>query len=86
MVDGFQVITFLHTMVCPEHSLPFRTALVVCPLNTVLNWAHEFEKWLGDEELRLNVTAFSSHSCALFSSFLSNFWDENLDLICFAAQ
>ncbi|CAB1352711.1 unnamed protein product, partial [Coregonus sp. 'balchen'] len=26
----------------------FRTALVVCPLNTILNWVNEFDKWQVD--------------------------------------
>ncbi|KAM8898572.1 transcriptional regulator ATRX-like isoform 2-T2 [Spinachia spinachia] len=39
-----QVVTFLHTVLLSE-SLKFRTALVVCPLNTILNWVSEFKKW-----------------------------------------
>lgn len=40
----FQVVTFLHTILLSE-DLKFRTALVVCPLNTILNWDNEFKKW-----------------------------------------
>ncbi|CAB1316279.1 unnamed protein product [Coregonus sp. 'balchen'] len=55
-VDGVQfiwdcccesVVTFLHTML-QSRCLKFRTALVVCPLNTILNWVNEFDKWQVD--------------------------------------
>ncbi|XP_038630402.1 transcriptional regulator ATRX isoform X1 [Scyliorhinus canicula] len=55
-----QVVTFLHTMLLSE-KLDFSTALVVCPLNTVLNWINEFNKWqdgLDDDEcLEVNELA-----------------------------
>ncbi|XP_051876726.1 transcriptional regulator ATRX isoform X2 [Pristis pectinata] len=55
-----QVVTFLHTMLLAE-KLEFSTALIVCPLNTVLNWINEFAKWqegLDDDEcLEVNELA-----------------------------
>ncbi|XP_055583774.1 transcriptional regulator ATRX isoform X2 [Falco biarmicus] len=44
-----QVVSFLHTVLLCD-KLDFRTALVVCPLNTALNWLNEFEKWQEDLE------------------------------------
>ncbi|CAJ0940778.1 unnamed protein product [Ranitomeya imitator] len=49
---GLKVVSFLHTVLLNDQ-LDFSTALVVCPLNTVLNWTNEFEKWqdgLNDDE------------------------------------
>ncbi|KAK2911162.1 hypothetical protein Q8A67_003295 [Cirrhinus molitorella] len=52
----FQVIVFLHTvLLCKE--LPLKRALVVCPLNTVLNWRSEFDQW--QRGLRPNVLRVS---------------------------
>ena len=30
--------------------------LVVCPLNTVLNWVNEFEIWLDDVDYEIDVS------------------------------
>ncbi|KAJ1197402.1 hypothetical protein NDU88_001262 [Pleurodeles waltl] len=55
-----QVVAFLHTVLLCEN-LDFSTALVVCPLNTALNWLNEFEKWqeglADDESLQVNELA-----------------------------
>nr|XP_046267251.1 transcriptional regulator ATRX-like isoform X2 [Scatophagus argus] len=50
-----QVVTFLHTVLLSEN-LKFRTALVVCPLNTILNWINEFRKWqdnMGKDKVKV---------------------------------
>ncbi|KAM9440693.1 ATRX chromatin remodeler, like [Clarias gariepinus] len=39
-----QTITFLHTVLTCQR-VELKTALVVCPLNTALNWRAEFDKW-----------------------------------------
>ncbi|XP_049895031.1 transcriptional regulator ATRX-like [Epinephelus moara] len=54
-----QVVTFLHTVLLSEN-LKFRTALVVCPLNTILNWVSEFKKWqssLGQDKVKVTELA-----------------------------
>lgn len=55
-----QVVTFFHTVLLSDN-LKFRTALVVCPLNTVLNWVCEFRKWQRNlESNRVKVGTNSS--------------------------
>ncbi|KAI0240586.1 Transcriptional regulator ATRX, partial [Lamellibrachia satsuma] len=44
------VITFLHTLMSYGEKTGVRCALIVCPLNTVLNWEVEWGKWLAEEE------------------------------------
>ena len=44
-----QVISFVHTMLSCE-ALPFKTALIIVPANTILNWVNEFEIWMPEEE------------------------------------
>lgn len=51
-----QVVTFLHTVLLSSN-LKFRTALVVCPLNTLLNWVSEFKKWqssMGQDTVKVS--------------------------------
>ncbi|XP_051903435.1 transcriptional regulator ATRX-like isoform X3 [Hippocampus zosterae] len=66
-----QVVAFLHT-VLRSKNLHFKTALVVCPLNTVLNWVSEFNKWqkqLGKDIVKVTELAtmknFADRLCAL---------------------
>uniref|UniRef100_A0A3Q1EUN9 DNA helicase n=1 Tax=Acanthochromis polyacanthus TaxID=80966 RepID=A0A3Q1EUN9_9TELE len=54
-----QVVTFLHTVLL-SRNLKFRTALVVCPLNTVLNWVSEFKRWqsnMGEDKVKVKDMA-----------------------------
>ncbi|XP_076878918.1 transcriptional regulator ATRX isoform X2 [Brachyhypopomus gauderio] len=73
-----QVVTFLHTMLLCE-KLDFSTALVVCPLNTVLNWLNEFEKWqegLTDEE-SLEVTELATVKRPQERAYALQRWQED---------
>ncbi|KAK2881878.1 transcriptional regulator ATRX-like isoform X2 [Channa argus] len=54
-----QVVTFLHTVLLSTN-LKFKTALVVCPLNTILNWISEFKKWqdnMGEDKVKVTELA-----------------------------
>ena len=45
----------VHTLLSNEHTVQFTSCLVVCPLNTILNWQYEWKKWL-DKRDRLPVS------------------------------
>ncbi|KAL4648835.1 transcriptional regulator ATRX [Arapaima gigas] len=73
-----QVVTFLHTMLLCE-KLNFSTALVVCPLNTVLNWLNEFEKWqegMKDEDC-LEVTELATVKRPQERTYALQRWQED---------
>ncbi|VDP86350.1 unnamed protein product [Echinostoma caproni] len=40
------VIAFLHTLMSHPDIIRIRTCLVICPVNTLLNWKNEWEIWL----------------------------------------
>ncbi|XP_075395257.1 transcriptional regulator ATRX isoform X2 [Tenrec ecaudatus] len=72
-----QVVSFLHTVLLCE-KLDFSTALVVCPLNTALNWMNEFEKWqegLKDDE-KLEVSELATVKRPQERSYMLQRWQE----------
>ncbi|CAH8551854.1 unnamed protein product [Heterobilharzia americana] len=44
------VISFLHTLLRYPEQLNIRTGLIICPVNTLLNWKHEWEIWSPEDE------------------------------------
>uniref|UniRef100_A0A670YSA4 DNA helicase n=1 Tax=Pseudonaja textilis TaxID=8673 RepID=A0A670YSA4_PSETE len=72
-----QVVSFLHTILLSD-KLDFRTALVVCPLNTALNWMNEFEKWqegLEDHE-KLEVAELATVKRPQERGFMLQRWQD----------
>uniref|UniRef100_A0A669Q257 DNA helicase n=1 Tax=Phasianus colchicus TaxID=9054 RepID=A0A669Q257_PHACC len=72
-----QVVSFLHTVLLCD-KLNFRTALVVCPLNTALNWLNEFEKWqegLEDDE-KLEVCELATVKRPQERSYMLQRWQD----------
>ncbi|XP_054070031.1 transcriptional regulator ATRX isoform X3 [Rissa tridactyla] len=72
-----QVVSFLHTVLLCD-KLDFRTALVVCPLNTALNWLNEFEKWqegLEDDE-KLEVCELATVKRPQERSYMLQHWQD----------
>ncbi|CAH0551007.1 unnamed protein product [Brassicogethes aeneus] len=45
-----QVITLAHTLLINSDTTKVERVMVVCPVNTVLNWKNEFKKWLPKED------------------------------------
>uniref|UniRef100_A0A8C3RPN4 DNA helicase n=1 Tax=Chelydra serpentina TaxID=8475 RepID=A0A8C3RPN4_CHESE len=73
-----QVVSFLHTVLLCD-KLDFSTALVVCPLNTALNWLNEFEKWqegLEDDE-KLEVSELATVKRPQERSYMLQRWQED---------
>ncbi|XP_015281926.1 PREDICTED: transcriptional regulator ATRX isoform X2 [Gekko japonicus] len=72
-----QVVSFLHTVLLCD-KLDFSTALVVCPLNTALNWVNEFEKWqegLEDNE-KLEVSELATVKRPQERSYMLQRWQD----------
>ena len=42
------MITLCHTLLGYSEYTKMNTVLIVCPLNTVLNWQHEWVMWQED--------------------------------------
>ncbi|KAK3577102.1 hypothetical protein CHS0354_037134 [Potamilus streckersoni] len=53
------VISFLHMMMAKQKLTRIKCCLVVCPLNTVLNWQREFEMWQEDLHFQMDVYELS---------------------------
>ncbi|XP_067404354.1 transcriptional regulator ATRX isoform X2 [Emydura macquarii macquarii] len=73
-----QVVSFLHTVLLCD-KLDFSTGLVVCPLNTALNWLNEFEKWqdgLEDDE-KLEVSELATVKRPQERSYMLQRWQED---------
>ncbi|XP_072285341.1 transcriptional regulator ATRX-like isoform X2 [Pyxicephalus adspersus] len=73
-----QVVSFLNAVLLND-KLNFSSALVVCPLNTVLNWTNEFEKWqdgLKDEE-KLEVTELATIKRPQERGYMMQHWHED---------
>ena len=54
----YQVVALVHTLMSHK-DVNMQRVLVVAPLNTVLNWQVEFDKWLSvDDRLEVNSVTF----------------------------
>ena len=53
----FQSVAFLHCVMTCEH-LDIKSSLILCPLNTVMNWAKEINMWQTDARSKLKVFKF----------------------------
>lgn len=53
-----QIVSFVHTLTMNEN-IKMERFLIIAPLNTVLNWEQEFQKWLKVDE-RIDVYVLSN--------------------------
>ncbi|GAA57019.1 transcriptional regulator ATRX [Clonorchis sinensis] len=47
---SLSIIAFIHTLFSYVDVLNLKSCLIICPVNTLLNWKHEWEHWLPEEE------------------------------------
>ncbi|OON13512.1 putative septum site-determining protein MinC, partial [Opisthorchis viverrini] len=47
---SLSIIAFIHTLFSYVDVLNLKSCLIICPVNTLLNWKHEWEHWLPQEE------------------------------------
>ncbi|KAL1487977.1 hypothetical protein ABEB36_015357 [Hypothenemus hampei] len=45
-----QVIALIHTLLTNQEKTKVEKVMVVCPVNTVLNWKNEFRKWMPNND------------------------------------
>ncbi|CAH8563506.1 unnamed protein product [Schistosoma intercalatum] len=70
------VISFLHTLLrYPEH-INIRTCLIICPVNTLLNWKHEWDIWLPEAE-QVDVFELASKNSNRLKLDIVKHWHTN---------
>lgn len=77
------VIAFLHTVFLHSTLLHVRTCLVICPVNTLLNWKHEFEIWLPPND-PMDVFELSAKPDNRQRVDVLKYWHNNVRLSSFS--
>ncbi|CAF0869519.1 unnamed protein product [Rotaria sp. Silwood1] len=74
----FTTIVLVHTLLRYSTLTHVRRILILCPINTSINWKHEFHDWLKDLEPTINVYLFNNDDIRTEKreDFL-RFWYEN---------
>ncbi|XP_074649962.1 uncharacterized protein LOC141905101 [Tubulanus polymorphus] len=49
------VITLVHTLLDHYDALGLKTCMIMCPLNTIMNWSNEWNKWFKRDEDKFEV-------------------------------
>ncbi|CAF0874190.1 unnamed protein product [Rotaria sordida] len=53
-------IVLVHTLLRYSNLTHVRRVLILCPINTTINWRNEFDDWLKDLEATINVYLFTN--------------------------
>lgn len=71
-----QIIALCHTLLANSEVTRVKKILVVCPLNTILNWVAEFEKWLPDQD-DVEVFELVSYKQNTSKQYVASQWHKN---------
>ncbi|CAF1168970.1 unnamed protein product [Adineta ricciae] len=56
----FTTIVLLHTLFRHSNLTRMKRVLILCPVNTAINWKNEFHHWLHDLEPKINIYLFTN--------------------------
>ncbi|XP_016839228.2 transcriptional regulator ATRX homolog [Nasonia vitripennis] len=73
----FQIVTLVHTILV-NRDTGVNTVMVVCPMNTILNWVEEFDMWLKHAENNKRIRVYDLTQIKKTSSRISQlkFWHD----------
>lgn len=57
-----QVISLVHTLLANQKETKVESVLVLLPVNVLINWSNEFEKWTSDCDYQVDVYALPNEN------------------------
>ncbi len=79
---SLSTITLVHTILTHVEELGMRTCLVICPVNTLLNWHREWREWMP-EDSQLEIYELATVVANKFRTDVIARWQREVGRLCF---